>query len=133
MIPPNNALSVECPLYTSPKDPWSKKCTLVGVASKIALANWPILAAPAVCELDGPTITGPAMSKTEKLVIWGFNRSKYSFKKEKVHSKRLSLYLKMYHCEIYLYISRVILVAKKSKGDIMTKFSKTNIGFDQAH
>ena len=44
-----------------------KKRTVVGSSSRISRATRPSRAVPAVCELDGPTITGPITSRIETL------------------------------------------------------------------
>ena len=57
-------MSVPCPLYVSLNEPYNVILTFSGCSPKIYLVNRPIRTAPAVCELDGPTITGPIISNT---------------------------------------------------------------------
>ena len=64
MIPAIRALSVPCPLYVFAKDPWRRMSAFTAGAPRRVLVIRPILAAPAVWELEGPIITGPSISNT---------------------------------------------------------------------
>ena len=64
--PATMARSVPWPAPVDAKDPWSKISAWAGWLPSRCRATRPIRAAPAVWELDGPTITGPIMSKMFK-------------------------------------------------------------------
>ena len=51
------------------KEPCKNMCAFTGVFPRRALVTRPIRAAPAVCELDGPIMTGPRMSNTFILIF----------------------------------------------------------------
>ena len=60
--PATSAFLVPCPFPVARNDPY-KSISAFAIGSPISLpAIYPIRTAPAVCELDGPTITGPIMS-----------------------------------------------------------------------
>ena len=67
--PATIALSVPCPLPVAANEPESIISALIGFSPKSFAVIRPILQAPAVCELDGPTIIGPSISKTLKLLL----------------------------------------------------------------
>ena len=64
--PAISARSVPCPRYVRANDPESVM-TAFAISSSISpRAARPMRAAPAVCELEGPIITGPIMSNMSK-------------------------------------------------------------------
>src|SRR5699024_1818201 len=63
--PPTKAKSVPCPLYVLANDSYKLIFIHSGSIPNNVLAASPIRAAPAVCELEGPIITGPMISNTE--------------------------------------------------------------------
>ena len=60
--PAISARSVPCPPPVAANDPLKLIMAFTGSSPSIVLVTYPILTAPAVWELDGPTITGPRIS-----------------------------------------------------------------------
>ena len=95
--PASSALSVPCPLYVSANEPYNPKDICAISPFTISLALLESLAAPAVCELDGPIITGPNTSNM-LISIKHFLQHKYNavslyyceFLKCKVYKKGVS-------------------------------------------
>src|SRR5699024_8327406 len=61
--PATRAISVPWPRPVSAKEPKRPMCALSGMPPSRVRPMRPMRTAPAVCELDGPTITGPRISK----------------------------------------------------------------------
>ena len=61
--PPTTARSVPCPRHVRANEPQKPTRASATSSPNSRLATRPMRAAPAVCELDGPIITGPTMSK----------------------------------------------------------------------
>ncbi len=61
-MPATSALSVPCPEPVCANDPYNVKVTRGGCAHRFR-AIFAMASAPAVCELEGPTMTGPMMSR----------------------------------------------------------------------
>ena len=60
--PATSAFLVPCPFPVARNEPY-KRISAFAIGSPMSFpAIYPIRTAPAVCELDGPTITGPIMS-----------------------------------------------------------------------
>src|SRR6476661_4593214 len=67
--PPASALSVPCPSPVRAKDPWSSIRARSGVPPTSPRTSRPMRHAPAVCDDDGPTMTGPMMSSSETMAL----------------------------------------------------------------
>ena len=67
--PATNALSVPCPLPVAANEPDNIISAFTGFSPSSLAVISPILQAPAVCELDGPTIIGPSISKTLNSIL----------------------------------------------------------------